>query len=140
MKIETVEIQITGGSAVLDWTFPQNENLRGRQIFGMSSWSAFYLATSPQGVANLAQGEIVDPYVHLITLSGNGQSYNYITAPMFAFLSGNATAANSQNNFAAPYFKMSGEVIVWEKSYIRFPLVAGVPAANAAAIFSIHYK
>lgn len=140
MKIETVEIQITGGSATLDWTFPQNENLRGRQIFGMSSWSDNYLALSPQGVANLAQAEIIDPYVHLITLSGNGQSYNYITAPMFAFLSGNANANASQQNFSAPYFKMSGEVIVWEKSYLRFPTAAGVPAANAAAIFSIHYK
>ena len=140
MKVETIEIQITGGSTILDWTFPQNENLRGRSIYGMSSWSVNYLATSPQGVANLAQAEIIDPYVHLITLSGNGQSYNYITAPMFAFLAGNGTAANSQNNYATPYFKMSGEVIVWEKSYIRFPVAAGVPAADAAAIFSIHYK
>lgn len=140
MKIETVEIGITGGSATLDWSFPQNENLRGRQIFGMSSWSANYLVDSPQGVDNLSQVEILSPYVHLITLSGNGQSYNYITAPMFAFLSGNASANASQQNFSAPYFKMSGEVIVWEKSYIRFPLAAVVPAADAAAIFSIHYK
>jgi hypothetical protein len=140
MKVETIEVQITGGSTILDWTFPQNENLRGRSIYGMSSWSAFYLARSPQGRTTLSQGECVEPYVHLITLSGNGQSYNYITAPLFAFLSGNANANASQQNFAAPYFKMSGEVIVWEKSYLRFPVAAGVPAADAAAVFSIHYK
>lgn len=140
MKIETTEIQITGGSATLDWQFPQNENLRGRSIYGMSSWSANYLVLSPLGVANLTQGEVIDPYVHLITLSGNGQSYNYITVPMQIFLTGNSVANASQQNYPAPYFKMSGEVIIWEKSFLRFPTAAQVPGANASAIFSIHYK
>ena len=140
MKKETTEIQITGGSATLDWQFPQNENLRGRSIYGMSSWSSTYVVLSPLGIANLAAAELQGIYVHLITLSGNGQSYNYITAPIYSFLVGNANLNASQQNYPMPYFKMSGEVIVWEKSFLRFPTAARVPAANASAVFSIHYK
>lgn len=140
MKIETTEIAITGGSAILDWYFPQNENLRGRNIYGMSTYNILQLPLSPAGTAVLAQAELVDPLVHLITLSGNGQSYNYITVPLWSFCVTNAGAAASQQNFPMPYFKMSGEVIVWEKSFLRYPAAGGVPGANAAAVFSIHYK
>jgi hypothetical protein len=140
MKIETVEIAITGGSTILDWSFPQNENLRGRNIYGMSTFNILQLPVSPLGTVVMAQAEIIDPMIHLITLSGNGQSYNYITVPMWVFNASNAGAAASQQNYPMPYFKMSGEVIVWEKSFLRFPVAAGVPAANAAAVFSIHYK
>lgn len=129
-RAEYVEINIQASNTAQTIYFPDLPNLRNSKIFGIQGVSFESLTTSENGTALTSLAGYRSMIVGLYFSEGI-----FIKVPMMSLVSTNSTTF-----FGLP-LQLSGQVIVWSKSYIYFTTNAlAVSASNTTTVFNVYYN
>ena len=130
----TTEIQIAGGSTLDRHYFPQQQNLRGRQIVGIEAFGVDNITLSPRGDTTTADNVQQVTFVTLISTSNVEIIYNM---PLVAL---NRTAGAASTFYQNAFKGIASHEIDWEKSYIYIANTGLIAPANTAITFTIYYE
>ena len=131
-RAEFVEINIQANNTAQTVYFPDLPNLRNAKIFGIQGVSIESLTTSENGYALTSLAAYRAMIVGLYFSEGV-----FIKVPMMSLVS-----TDSADFFGLP-LQLSGQTIVWSKSYIYFTTSAAASSNGAVAqstVFNVYYN
>ena len=130
-KYEFVNIVVPAGDTSNQYYFPDQPNLRDAQIQTVSLYATGTISLDPNGITNMGNTDTVKAFLIL-----NINDKEDIKIPLISLVALKYDAANisSQNG----YLPFAGQVIRWEKSYVKFPV--GHDAGQFSISFGVFYK
>ena len=134
-KYEFVNIVVPAGDTSNQYYFPDQPNLRNAQIQALSLYAVGTISMDPNGLANMTNTDIQQSFLIL-----NINDKEDIKIPMVSLVALNYTSGGGANNISSQngYLPFAGQVIRWEKSYVKFPV--GHDAIQFSIGFGVFYK
>lgn len=134
-KYEFVNIVVPAGDTSNQYYFPDQPNLRDAHIQTLSLYPNGVISMDPNGIANMTNADIENSFLIL-----NINDKEDIKIPMVSFVSINNTTSGGLYNISSQngYLPFAGQVIRWEKSYVKFP--NGHDAGQFSICFGVFYK
>lgn len=148
-KSQLIEVVQTANSTATKLQFQDFPYLRGRQIFGIETYNAVDMSTSPtgKGLPTIAQSQ--SAYLTLYLDDRNEGAKNvgeWIQNVPFSSMHRTQTSIYSATANAvttAPFvrqmFELTGQIIYWEKCYLNFGTWSAV-GSDVSFCFNVYFK
>jgi hypothetical protein len=129
-RAEYVELYIPTGSTNQNLYFPDLPNLRQANIFGMEVYTSTTLGVSKLNYNVQALAQVKNSLTTLYFEGGE-----FIKIPTLSLYRSDAT------NFYGDIPQLSGQTIVWAKSFITLTNSASISSyANASFVYNVYYS
>lgn len=135
---QLVEIVVPANSTQQKIQFTDQPYLRSKMIYGLETYSANDVPTSPQGNPVASSAVMSNAFLTLYTTdpdNATNQGQWIQDVPMWEF----HTLQNTENDpFIRQPYLMSGQTIIWEKSFIILTAPIGL-STNVSFLFNVRF-
>lgn len=128
-----VEIPVQTAGTYLNFNFPDQPQLRGKKVEKIAFYGEAQLNFSPNGGAAVTNANLQKCWLVLYI---NGREDIKIPVISLINITSNTAGTFVNNN---GYIPLNDVNIIWEKSYVKAPIGATVPA-NTSFMFGVFYK